>query len=192
MIDFDLTTGYRILGETGDGLFQIIIYVVVGAFILLRNIGKARAAKMQKKRTRHTDDPRSKPKPPGQRIQSPKSPPRPGLDKTEGPPTYYPPGGFAEALLDETLEETLKNRSKRGVKFHPYEEAAIQPIEGTEVMQHDLESMGHLETLDPVVSSQEEPVDAIATLISIDGPDDLARAVVYAEILSKPVGLRGF
>ena len=192
MIDFDLT-GYRILGESGDGLFQIIIYVVVGAFMLLGNIGKARAAKTQKKRTRHTDDPRPKPKPPGQRIQSQKSPPRPGLDKTERPPAYYPPGGFAEALLDETLEETLRNRSKRErvAGIQAYKEATIQPIEGTEVMEHDLESMGHLETLDPVESSQKDPV-AIEDLISIEGPDDLARAVVYAEILSKPVGLRGF
>ena len=200
MSDYDFTMGTRILGESGDGLFQIIIYVVVGAMMILGNISKARAAKTQKKRTRHTDDPRLKPKPSAQRLQSQISPPRPHLDKTEGSPKYYPPGGFAEALLDEKLEETLKKRSKRAVKSYEADEApasvsVIKPIQSTEVMEHDLESMGHLETLDYALDSVGSSLEdhwVAADLISIDTPDDLARAIVYAEILSKPVGLRDF
>jgi hypothetical protein len=200
MIVFDstLTAGYGILAENG-GLSQIIIYVVVGAMMILGNISKARAAKTQKKRTRHTDDPRSKPKPSkplGQRIRSQELPPRSRVDKTEKSPRYHPPGGFAEALLDEKLEETLKKRSKRAVKSYAADRAqetsVIKPIESTEAMAHDLESMGHLETLDAVGGSSLEDHWVAENLISIDGPDDLAKAVVYAEILSKPVGLRGF
>ena len=59
-------------------------------------------------------------------------------------------------------------------------------------MEHDLESMGHLETLDSVGSSLEDHFVAADLIPSIDTPDDLARAIVYAEILSKPVGLRDF
>jgi hypothetical protein len=195
MIVFDLTAGYGILAENGGGLSQIIIYVVVGALMILGNISKARAAKTQKKRTRHTDDTRPKRKPSGQRIQSRKLPPRPRVDETESSPRYYAPGGFAEALLDEKLEETLKKRSKKAVKSYAADTApaisVIKPIQSTDVMDHDLESMGHLETLDSVDSSLEDHWVA-ENLISIDGPDDLARAVVYAEILSEPVGLRDF
>lgn len=194
MIDIDFIAGYGILGEDGDGLSQIIIYVVVGAMMILGNISKARAAKAQKKRTRHTDDPRPKPKPSGQRIQAQASAPRPRIDKTERARKYYPPGGFAEALLDESLEKTLLSRSRKASKSYADNkestDSELKPIQSTEVMDHDLENMGYLETLDS--DSGEDRVDVLADSISIDSPDELAKAVVYAEILSKPVGLRGF
>ncbi|MCP4450781.1 MAG: hypothetical protein GY809_04925 [Planctomycetes bacterium] len=193
MIDM---TGYGLLAEGDDGLMQIIMYVIIGAFVIIGNITKAKAQKKQQKRTRHTDVPRSKPKPSsGQRLQSQESPPTPSPDKTERPPKYYPPGGFAEALLDKALEKTLQNRSKRAIKSFAAEEepeSIRPPIQSTEVMNHDLESMGHLETLDPVASSQEDLSEATVSLFSIESPDDLTKAVVYAEILGKPVGLRGF
>jgi hypothetical protein len=192
MIDM---TGYELLAEGENGLVQIIMYVIIGAFFVIGNITKARAQKNQQKRTRHTDVPRSKPKPSGQRLQSQISPPKPDPDKTEKPPKYYAPGGFAEALLDKALEKTLQNRSKRAIKSYADEELPENtrpPIESTEVMDQNLESMGHLESLDPAPSSQEDLAEATQDRFSIDGPEDLARAVVYSEILAKPVGLREF
>ncbi len=60
-------------------------------------------------------------------------------------------------------------------------------------MNRDLETMGQLEALDPVASSQEDlSEETMPELISMETSDDLAKAVVYAEILSKPVGLRDF
>ncbi len=196
------TTGYGLLGESHDGLVQIIMYVIIGAFVVIGNITKVRAQQKQKKRTRHTDVPRPKPKPSGQRLQSQaSSPTAPRPDKAERrPPKYYAPGGFAEALLDKALEKTLQVRSQRAVKSHahahearPESQSIRQPIQSTEVMNRDLETMGQLEALDPVASSQEDlSEETMPELISIETSDDLAKAVVYAEILSKPVGLRDF
>lgn len=200
----DMDTGYRILGESSDGVAQIIIYLVVGAIVLLGNISKGRA---QQKRSRHTGDSRPKPRPSGQRSHAQASAPEPqqqqGGAAAEIPPNaspgrnprvheYHEPGGFAEALLDEALEETLKKRSRKTLEIHTQKRPIVQPMQDVEVADHNLEGMGRLETLDVMPSPRQDTVDAISSFVSLHDPDDLARAVVYAEVLSKPVGLKGF
>jgi len=180
-----------ILAKGDDGGFsQIIFFVIIAAMGLIGNITKAAKAKKQ---SGHTGNNRPERTPSGQRLNAQKSRPEPHLDEKQRAPKYYEPGGFAEAILDETLEKTLKIRAKRAAR--PYEksipqEQIVKPMEGTEVMAHDLESMGHLETLDPMELYEQDADVAFCGLLSLDNPEDLARAVLYAEIIGKPVGLR--
>ncbi|MCF7972195.1 MAG: hypothetical protein K9N55_00100 [Phycisphaerae bacterium] len=194
MIDY---TDTGILLANSDDLSQIIIFVIILAIGLIGNISKAKA----QKRSGHTGDNRPDRKPAGQRPHAP-SPrslgPRAGVDVDgkQKAPKYYEPGGFAEVLKDEALERTLSSRSARALKkqdrwLSPEDEPAIQPIESVKVMEDDLESMGQLEAME---DTQDLFYDGtIADLmVSLDTEDDLAKAIVYSEIISRPVGLREF
>ena len=210
-------TVYRLLADSGDGLVQILIYVVVGTIVVLGNISKARA---ERKRSRRTGNVRPQPKPSDQRMDS--QAPHSGPEKLEGQeapserpprPKYYAPGGFAEALLDETLEKTLQSRRRAkepAAALQPSSQSAASRAgyylaepeeelkrtntmqEDAAVMDHDLDGMGQLETLDkqPATLLDSDDSYAVADLISFESTDDATRAVVYAEILGKPVGLR--
>jgi hypothetical protein len=188
MIDY--TGYYGILAESDNGITQIIFFVIIMAMGLIGNITKAAKAK---KRSGHTGKNRSERKPLGQRLSAQKSVQKPNPGKKRETAKYYAPGGFAEVLQDEALEETLKTRSKRVSKFNLGEgqpqPQAIKDIESTEVMRHELESMGHLESLDPETSFEEN--NAAEIVLSLNTSEDLAKAVLYAEIIGKPVALRG-
>ncbi len=188
MIDY--TGYYRILAESDDGITQIIFFVIVMAMGLLGNITKAAKAK---KRSGHTGKNRPERKPSGQPLNSHEPAKKP--HSSQGQPTgkYRTPGGFAEALKDRVLEEALKKRSKRALEINREQNQARQPqtvikeIESTEIMRHELESMGHLESLAPQASFEEH---AAETVLSLNTSEDLAKAVLYAEIIGKPVALR--
>ncbi len=187
MIDY--TGYYGILAASDNGITQIIFFVIIMAMGLIGNITKAAKAKKQ---SGHTGKNRLERKPSGQRLNAHKSAQKPNLGKKQATSKYYAPGGFAEVLKDEALEETLKKRSKRASEFNLGEgqqPQAIKDIESTEVMRHELESMGHLESLEPETSFEEDNV--AETVLSLNTSEDLAKAVLYAEIIGKPVALRG-
>ena len=193
MIDY---AGYKIIcASSSEELTQMIIFIIIVAIGLIGNISKAKT----QKRTGHTGDNRPVRKPPvvGQQSHSHTTRPKTGIDKRQKSPKYYEPGGFAEVLRDdESLEKTLRAHSRLALKkqnspLSEEEEPSIQPpIESTQVMDQDLESMGQLEALDSEYSFEDETVAALN--VSLETQDDLAKAVLYSEIISTPVGLRGF
>ncbi len=201
-----------ILGARTDdreGLIQILVVIIFFAISIISNIAKNRSKSNAGKQPARRSAPASSHdhegpdnRSLGQQSFGDEIPQQPGKKRGPGgpaevtlrPSTVRPSlrasarhstsGGFAEALggkskLDRFLEAKLEPRKRKNV-----EKDVTGPAEPIGDMA-GLEDFGKLET---GMASQNEP-EAVITSLELNA-DNIADAIVFAEILAKPLALR--
>lgn len=212
------TFDQRILCASSDELTEIVVFIIIMAIGVIGNLTKAKAQKRTSRtgknqsesrpRTQRTQSEKMPPPVPGAGGKAQASQ---NKNKAVDQSKYYTPGGFAEIFkTDQTLEQTLgskKERPETAVKKSKLQRFLEQNQEADDLydvpktqaeINQDLESMGQLEALDemPTSSNDMRRTQNLGSnpdengLINFESTEDLAKAVLYAEIFSKPVGLR--
>ena len=156
---------YMILGARGNddgagGWLQILIFLVVAVFYVLGNINQARSRKREE--LSDSEPSESKPRPPARRIQVP---------------------------AGRILKKTASIRLSAPQKTFNYK-AKSEP-EPERIMPQPAEPLPAAATKhEPEPAATEPERKTAIELIDLDKPDELARGIIYCEILGKPLAFR--
>lgn len=176
---------------------NILFFVAIAAFYAIGSVLKAKANKSAKQRQAKRQ-PRVKPVERAPLRQPEKKTPPPATAKK---PVYTHPAGRPVARPRPVMRKPVPRKPAVPHK-------AVKPLDLVEALpavasvKTELEGLKELpkETVDQLDVSrlglaaekkEKEPVILEEPLLALDDPDALRRAIIYYEILGKPVSMRG-
>ncbi|MCH8193908.1 MAG: hypothetical protein IIA65_07815 [Planctomycetes bacterium] len=183
--------------DDSNSLVHILTVVIMLAVVVIGNIAQAKKKARKKPHARHrADQP-----PPGDHASDQQMEEALDLPRREKPrPAAYAPGGFGE-VLEEDDAQTLPRKTALerfvAMKDVPVEKLERSPV--TAINGLDIEGGEKLERLDDIHEEKFEiaGVDGSAAIFVEDALafdlsfENLGDAILYGEILGKPVALRG-
>jgi len=184
--------------DGSNSLVNILMMVIMAAVFIISNI--ARAKKTQKK-TRGVPR-RGDQAPPGDDASDQQMEQTLDLPKREKPrPAAYAPGGFGEMLEEDDVQTVARKTALErfvAMKDVPVEQLERSPVTAATSGLDIEEDGGKLERLDIHEEKYEiAGVDGSAAIWAEDALafdlslENLGDAILYGEILGKPVALRG-
>lgn len=181
--------------DSNSPLVQILIMVIMLAVFLIGNIAQAKKTR-KNPRARHLDDQ----PPPGDYESEQQMEDTLERAKRKKPrPAAYAPGGFGEVLEEDDIQTLARKTALErfvAMKDVPVERLERSPV--TAISGLNIEDDDYLERLDIHEETFEiAGVDGSAAIFLEDelafdlSFENLGDAILYGEILGKPVALRG-
>ena len=175
---------FEILARDGDtdALIQLFIMIIIMAFAIIGNILKARSEAAHRKVKRQ-------PQPPVRRPKEPSQPPPSNLPVTmETPVQRREDIPYASVRLRDIQKHPYPSRRRQQILPKPVIASQTAETVATEAMEMQLE----IPELQEKTISQPKPTVTKEIKIPLFRfpPDSLRQAVIFHEILGKPLSLR--
>ncbi len=187
-------SGLLLKGDAGEWI-SLLVFIVVIALSAVSSIARARKQKKDLQEQRPAEPQRPSRAPP-QRQQLASRAIRPAQDSAgprddlgrAKPRSIIRPGGALGAFVAEIKAEIKRAADEMQGRTPPKQRPAPEPQKPATVAIPALESPP---TQRFVRAIPQEEVDDLSDIVpQLSGPNDLKRAIVYCEILGKPVSLR--